>query len=141
MNTALNTVFKAKMNTAVTKQKEDDPKTEKGITRLQVIRRKSEKVKSLFSHSVSFYRKSRVTGFFQKHRNPLCLLGYRHDPGLKKNTLNMVHFLGVNGMVESGKLTNTEYPSATQEASIFLCSRVFRTFETRHFVRPGENYS
>ena len=125
MNTAMNTVFKANMNTAATKQKEDDPKTEKGVTRLQIEHRKSEKVNSLFRRSVSFYRKSRVTGSFQKCQNPLCLLGYRHDTALKFNTLNMVHFVGVNGMVESEKLTYAEHSSTTQKASIFLCSRVF----------------
>lgn len=39
MNTAMNTVFLANMNTAATKQKEDDPKTEKGVTRLQIKHR------------------------------------------------------------------------------------------------------
>ena len=121
----MNTVFKAKMNTAATKQKGDDPKTEKGITRLQKKRLKSEKVKILFSHSVSFYRKLRVTGSFQKCRDPLCLLGIRHDNNLEMNTLNMVHFVGVNGMDESGKLTFTEHLSAAQKASISLCVLVF----------------
>ncbi len=121
----MNTVFLANMNTAATKQKEDDPKTEKGVTRLQIKHRKPEKVKSLFSHSVSFYRELRMTGYFPKCRNPLCLLGLRHATDLKMNTMNMVHFVGVNGMVESRKLTYAEHPSATQKASIFLCSRVF----------------
>ena len=93
MNTAekMNTVFKAKMNTAATKQKEDDPKIEKVITRIQIEHDKSEKVKFLFSHSVTFYRESWVTDYFPKCRNPLCLLGFRHDTDLKMNTLNMVH--------------------------------------------------
>ena len=121
----MNTVFKANMNTAATKRKEDDSKKEKDVSRLQIKQRKSEKVKSLFSHSVSFYRKPRVTGSFPKCRNPLRLRGFCYDTALKMNTLNMVHFVGVNGMVESGKLTYAEHPSATQKASIFLCSRVF----------------
>ena len=121
----MNIVFKAKMNTTTTKRREDGLKKEKGLTRLQINHRKSEKVKSLFSHSVSFYRKSRVTGSFQKCQTPLCLLGFRHDTALKYNTLNMAHFVDVNGMVESGKLTYAEHPSTTQKASIFLCSRVF----------------
>ena len=105
MNTAMNTVFLANMNTAATKQKEDDPKTEKGVTRLQIKHRKPEKVKSLFSHSVSFYRELRMTGYFPKCRNPLCLLRFCHDTDLKMNTLNMVHFVGVNGMIETQILT------------------------------------
>ena len=121
----MNTVFKAKTNTAATKQKGDDPKTEKGITRLQKKRLKSEKGKNYFSHSVSFYQKSWMIGNFLKCQNPLCLLGFRHATDLKMNTLNMVHFVGVNGMDESGKLTFTEHLSAAQKSSISLCALVF----------------
>lgn len=125
MNTAMNTVFKANMNTAATKRKEDDSKKEKDVSRLQIKQRKSEKGKNYFRHFVSFYQKSWMIGNFLKCPNPLCLLGFRHATDLKMNTLNMVHFVGVNGMVESEKLTFTEHLSAAQKASISLCALVF----------------